>query len=208
MESKSTDGKSKIFEDEHHFCRIDFTSALWAETNLTKIYSDAKLNNILKSVDSIAEIITESKPSSEIAKATAENESMLILMEYKNFDNNRADKSELNDGEKRDILLSEVAKKYFDSLSFAVAKRQRSYNHKVYVWILDAAQGDKILREHIKKRLMKKLPFLLQKQQNLPKSLIDKLYVVDSKEWQQIFPSFPVYISLRRDGQFVPIENI
>ena len=207
MELTSTIDSGKIFEDENHFCRIDFSSALWAETDLTKIYGDAKLTNLLKSVDSIAETSGESMPFTKLTKAVAENQSVLMLMEYKNFDKDPVKRAKLRNGEESDKILTDVAKKYFDSLSFAIAKQQQANSLKIYVWIMVAKDGDKTLRERIRERLAKKLPFLLQKQQNLPISLIDSLYVVDIEEWQRLFPSFSVSVSQQCNGEFVPLTD-
>ena len=101
--------------------------------------------------------------------------------------------------------MTQVAKKYYDSLHYAMTRRHKKDGSKIYVWILEAPNGDDVLRCHIKERLKKKLPFLLQKQNNLNETLIDDLYVVDIKGWHKNFGQFP--ISTKHGDEFLEVEE-
>lgn len=201
MESKWTD--NKIFEDENHFCRIDFSASLWATTDLTGLYGNAKLTNLLSSVDSVVET-AKSKSNKPQMPTVVESEDMLLLMEYKKFGDDRSDCEALTNKQKQDLRLTQVAKKYYDSLHYAIAMRQNVGSRKIYVWILESPNGDAFLRNQIREKLRKKLPFLLQKQNNFHEPLIDELHVISIREWSQMFKQFP--ISIKQSGKFVSVE--
>lgn len=88
----------KIFEEENHVYKIDFSKAVWATDQLNLLFHNA--NTELSDVDFVAETDTD-----------------IFFVEYKNSDianavNSKAFKPNA------DQTISKVVKKYYDSLTY------------------------------------------------------------------------------------------
>lgn len=160
----------KIFTDENKSYQFDFSKSVSATNQLNKIYHNAKI--ALSDVDFIVEL----------------DESILFI-EYKNANIKNASNPEAFKP-KEDKSLNQVAKKFYDSLVYV----NSTYNikPKSYIYILEAPTADKFLRSQVRKNLKGRLPFLLQKQNNLHSKLIQDLQVLTIDEWNKLYPQFPV----------------
>ena len=163
----------KIFEDENHIYQIDFTHSIWATEELNANFHDGKTE--LSDVDFIAE-----------------TEDSLFFVEYKNADILDAENPEaFNPG--GDKKISQVVKKYYDSLTYINAIGKSTTKRKVYIYILEYPNGDAVTRKGIRNRLQGKLPFLLQQQNAFVYKLIDELKVLSIGEWNEEYPHFPLH---------------
>lgn len=173
MKKVLVNNMSKVFVEENGLYQIDFSRALWATDRLNTIFHDAKTE--LSDVDFIAE--TDEK---------------IFFVEYKNADIEGAvNPAAFNPNE--DKKISQVVKKYYDSLIYIDAIGKLSFKKKVYVYILEYPKGDVVTRKGIRNRLKTKLPFLLQQQNDINENLIDDFYVLSIDEWNERFTEFPLY---------------
>lgn len=161
-----------IFTDENRSCSFDFSNALWATDQLNKIYHNAKLSR-LSDVDFIAE--------------TAE---LLLFVEYKNAVMPDAAHPE-HFNPVREDKLEKVAKKYWDSMMYALMAGKGREKRKIFVYVLEYPFGDKVARGAIRSALTRKLPFLLQKENPELMRIIDEVFVITIDEWNQLFEYFP-----------------
>lgn len=162
----------KIFEEENHIYKIDFTHSIWATDELNTIFHNGKTE--LSDVDFIAE-----------------TEEALFFVEYKNADILGALHPEAFNpiGDKK---ISQVVKKYYDSLTYINAIGKPATKRKVYIYILEYPNGDIVTRKGIRNRLQDKLPFLLQQKNEFVYKLIDELKVLSIGEWNEEYPHFPL----------------
>lgn len=166
---------SQIFCDENNSCKIDFSTAEWATDSLHDIFHQAKLS-ILCDVDFIAETKQE-----------------ILFVEYKNANLPQAVHPEafkpLDDRK-----LNTVARKYFDSLQFLQSMHHPMHKVKRYIYILECINGDIVLRKRVRTLLTARLPFLLQKQVDMPEKMIDSVQVLSIEEWNLAYPDFPLKV--------------
>lgn len=133
-----------IYEEENHVYQIDFGKAIWATDQLNKIFDAAKTE--LSDVDFVAE-----------------TDNTIIFVEYKNSAiPDAANANSFNP--KDDKKISQVVKKYYDSLTYINSIGKSKTKKKIYIYILEYPSGDVVTRKCLRNRLQKKLPFLLQKQ--------------------------------------------
>ena len=166
---------SKVFVDENHSCRIDFSKALWATDQLNSIFHQAKLS-ILHDVDFVAEI-----------------EDAILLVEYKNANlPNAANPAAFKPTE--DTKINNVARKYYDSLLFLQVLQRGVHKKKKYIYVLECAKGDGFLRRRVRELVAARLPFLLQQQTAVAESLIDSVEVLSVAEWNAQYTQFPMML--------------
>ncbi|MFI3212899.1 MAG: hypothetical protein R3Y24_06110 [Eubacteriales bacterium] len=162
----------RVFVEENNTYKIDFTSALWATDKLNELFHNAKVP--LSDVDFIAETQDE-----------------ILFVEYKNSNIPNAVSPEgFNPLE--DKKISQVVKKYYDSLTYISALEKDCTKRKVYVYILEAPKADSVLRSKVRIRLKTLLPFLLQEQNDFGHTLIDDVRVVSIEKWNEDYPEFPI----------------
>lgn len=165
---------AQIFTDENHSCQIDFSKALWATDQLNTIFHQAKLS-ILGDVDFVAE-----------------TDDAILFVEYKNANivgaANPAGFQPLADKK-----LNNVARKYYDSYNYLQALKGNFAKKRKYIYILECVNGDSVLRNRVRVLLAARLPFLLQRQQQLQIHMIDSLDVLSIDEWNQMYPNFPLH---------------
>ncbi len=163
----------QIFSDENNSCKIDFSKAIWATDQLNRIFHAAKAS-VLKDVDFVAE-----------------TEDTLFFVEYKNANLSNATHPQAFKP-LEDKKLNSVARKYYDSLNFLRAMQRGKKKQKVYVYILEAPHGDVVLRNRVKVLLKGRLPFLLQKQNDMSEKMIDCVTVISIDEWNDRYRDFPL----------------
>ncbi|MFI3227722.1 MAG: hypothetical protein R3Y09_10010 [Clostridia bacterium] len=91
-----------------------------------------------------------------------------------------------------DKRISQVVKKYYDSLTYINALEKYQSKRKIYIYILEALKADSVLRNKVKSRLKKLLPFLLQKQNVFNHTIIDDVKVLSIEKWNIDYPDFPI----------------
>ena len=166
----------KIFHDENYSCEIDFSAADWATDRLNDIFHRAKLN-LFHDVDFVAE-----------------TESEILLVEYKNANLPNAVNPDAFKP-KEEKRLDNIARKYYESQYFLQAAQHGRHKKKKYVYILECAKGDIVLRKRVRELLAARLPFLLQQQINMPEKLIDSLEVLSIEEWKEKYASYPLRLT-------------
>ena len=165
----------QIFTDEHKGFTIDLSNAIWATDQIHKIFHKAKLA-ILCDVDYVAETNNE-----------------LLLIEYKNY--NHRNKIKENDFDpKDDKKITNVARKYFDSLNYLRAINKGIGKKKIYIYILESPLGSPRTEYGVDKLLRKRLPFLLSKNSEMNEPMIDELCVINVSGWNKKYPQYPAKI--------------
>lgn len=164
-----------LFRDENESCQIAFNNVEWATDKLNQIFDAAKAH-ILCDVDVIIETQDE-----------------LLFIEYKNANVKNAKYPDaFNPLE--DKSINKVARKYYDSEAFLQAVGFSKGKRKSYIYIMEAMNGDCVLRGRVRNRLKSLLPFLLQEQNQMPVHLIDDVQVVSIDGWNKMYPKFPALV--------------
>ena len=161
-----------IFTDENKTWQFDFSNAIWATNQLHEVFQCVK-DGILYDVDFVVEdeynlYFIECK-NSNFAGVTMPNEHKPLSPE----------------------ILRTVARKYFDSLNYIRAIGRCDNKRKVYIYVLEAKNGDEHLRKFVKNRLQCRLPFKLQQHPNVKEIMITELQVVNLNEWNEKYQKFP-----------------
>ncbi len=162
----------RIFIEENKNYQIDFTDTLWATDKLNDVFHNA--NTPLCDVDWVAETDEE-----------------ILLVEYKNANIENAAEANSFDP-KSDKKISNILKKYYDSIFYISAIGKLTQKKKIYVYILEYPNGDVITRKGIRNKLQPRLPFELQKNNNIKCSLIDDIKVLSINEWNKEYPNYPL----------------
>ena len=158
----------KIFRDENETCEIDFSSAIYATDELHDVFKVVK-GSFLCDVDFVAE---------------TENE--LIFIEYKNSAFKGADCPKAF---KPFEHITDLARKYYDSLNYIRAAGIGKNKNKIYIYILEVKRIDPVFRKSIRNRLKESLPFKLQR--NLKFKMIDDVQVFSIENWNKKYKEFP-----------------
>lgn len=162
---------SQIYQDENRQFQFDFSSALWATDKLHDIYSRNRVG-ILSDVDFIAE-----------------TEDSLLLVEYKNAKLPDAVHPEAFNpsDQKRE---NKIAFKYYDSWIYLSAMQKSK--PVTYVYILEYPNDDAVMRDRIRNRIAKLLPFALQRQPEVKTEMIHAFKVLSISEWNAQYSAFPI----------------
>lgn len=164
-----------IFRDENVSCEIDFSKAEWATDQLNSIFHAAKLN-LFHDVDFVAETNDE-----------------ILLVEYKNANLANAVKPAVF-RPLDDKKLNNIALKYYESQYFLQACRRGVNRRKKYVYILECINGDSVLRNRVRELLAERLPFRLQKHEEVREKMINSLEVLSIEEWNAKYQQFPLTV--------------
>lgn len=162
-----------IFQEENHFYKFDFTSAIWATDRLHNIFQQNKAT-ILSDVDFIAE-----------------TESEIILLEYKNANiPNAAHPERFVPSDPKS--LQKIAYKYYDSWIYLMAINKSKLLY--YVYICEHPSGDSTTRRVIRNKIADLLPFELQKLPEMSRMIIKGFEVLSVDEWNahEKYRSFPI----------------
>lgn len=98
----------------------------------------------------------------------------------------------MNTNSKDDKKLTNIAKKYYDSLNFCIFDERGLNKRKIFCYIVEAKAGSITLRNELKILISKRLPFELQRQNHFQTKMIDKFYVMSVAEWNEKYPQFPI----------------
>lgn len=169
--------KPFIFIEENNHYQFDFSQATWATDRLNEIFHECGLSD-LSDVDFIAELPNE-----------------IIFLEYKNasipesvsHENYRKPFNPFQDKK-----LNNIIRKFYDSYIYLTG--QNKIKPVKYVYILEYPHSDSVMRGEIRNRLVKRLPFKLQKLPEIENKLIDSLEVLSIEEWNQhqVYHQFPI----------------
>jgi hypothetical protein len=167
-----------IFTEENGKYKMDFSKAVDTIVDLNKKYQC--IGNFLSDVDFIAE--------------TSEK---VFLIEYKNVEienatNPGAFYGKIHNGE----LYDSIIKKYYDSMFYILAcKKHKTIN---YIFILECKKADSIIRKKMKASIKKRLPYILQENEEIRLNLISDFDILSINEWNNHieyskFPLFKAY---------------
>lgn len=161
---------SFIFRDENESWQIDFSSAIWATDKLHEIFSVIK-DSFLSDVDFVAE-----------------TEDFVLFVESKNSNFKKA--KHVFDPLDTEKIIS-VARKYYDSSAYVRSLIKDRSKKKIYIYLLESRNGDGNLRKFVRNRLKDRLPFKLQRNNELYETMIDDFDVLSFAEWNKRFKQFP-----------------
>ncbi len=65
---------------------------------------------------------------------------------------------------------------------------------KKYVYLLECKNGDIVLRNYVREKLVNILPFRLQKTGAFPHRLIDEVSVLSIEEWNKSYAAYPAML--------------
>lgn len=156
---------SIIFIEENNVYQIDLTNANNAIGNLKEKYKS--IGNFLSDVDFIAE-----------------TEDDIFLIEYKNTEienanNPQAFYEKISNGEIYDKILN----KYYGSAFYTLSTGK---NKKInYIVVLECKKTDSVVRKKIKTSVAKRLPYILQKDNDIMVNLISNFDVLSIDEWNK-----------------------
>ena len=162
-----------IYQEENKVYQIDCTNAVWSTDQINAIYHRATAS-LLSDVDFVVE-----------------TEKDIVFVEYKNANIPNASSPE-SFQPSSDKSISKIARKYYDSLLYVLACDYSKCNK--YVYILEYPKGDKITRKLIRDKIVAKLPFKLNSEAKVAKSLISDFQVLSNDEWNSSaeFRNFPI----------------
>lgn len=163
----------EIYSEENQVYQIDFTSAVWSTNKLNSIFHKT-VSSILSDVDFIAETDKE-----------------ILFVEYKNSSIVGAKNPDAF-VPSSDKSILKIAYKFYDSIIYTWACRyKKPYK---YVYILEYPKGDSTTRKFIRNKIASKLPFELQKDNNIKYQLICEFDVLSIDEWNNnsTYSKFPV----------------
>lgn len=165
-----------FFIDENQTVKIDFSQAAWYFDKLHDMYHQAKISDTLKDVDCIFA-----------------NDKEIVFVEYKNSNFKGVDKPEAFNPINID-KINGVAKKYYDSLHYFYGMNFDKNITKKYVYLLECKNGDIVLRNYVREKLVNILPFRLQKTGAFPHRLIDEVSVLSIEEWNKSYAAYPAIL--------------
>lgn len=161
--------EEKVFTEENGEYYLDCRKALWAEGNLHDKYRAIK--NVIADVDFMFE-----------------DDTNIYLMEYKNASvANAVNPSAFNPVS--DGKIENVSRKFYDSLHYL--NIQKKEKPKKYIYVLQYPNGDVTSRRMIRNKLMERLPFQIQNNDN---RLIESIEVLSINEWNAhtIYKDYPL----------------
>lgn len=174
----------KVFIEENSEYQFDFSSAQWATDEIHNIFHQD------------GQIFCDADFACEFLAATESEKIRLLVVEYKNANIQKAlanrNKTEAFDPLK-DKKVNNVARKYLDTMSYLLVTRPRGAE-KRYVYVLEAPNSDIVTRGMVREKIMKFLPFKLQKSLQVEEKLIDSFEVLSIDEWNKhpIYSKFPI----------------
>lgn len=155
----------KVLVDENRDYGLDYTNAVWASDQMHQDFHDAKV------------------PLSD-ADFLIENNTTIMIVEYKNANTEKAVKSRYKTKEFNPMdckKFASVVKKFYDSRHYLYLLGK---NKPVqYIYVVEAPNGDLTMRKRLRAKLKTQLPFALQEHLNKGIKLIDKVDVVSIDEW-------------------------
>ncbi len=115
-----------------------------------------------------------------------------LLIEYKNSTipgaiNPDAFENKIRTGEH----YIEIARKYYDTIIYLMScNKNKKYE---YIYILECKTADSVIRKLVTSKIMKQLPFDLQKDPDIKHELISSFVVMNIDEWNISYGnSFPI----------------
>lgn len=163
---------SGIFKEENNIYQIDLSLTEWSTDEIHDVFHRSKVE--LSDVDFVGETASD-----------------IILIEYKNANVPSA----INPGAfvpQGEKLISKIARKYYDSCLYLEAIGKTKL--RTYIYILEYPLGDSVTRRLIRNKIAVKLPFALQIQLQVEKSLIKEFQVLSIAEWNThpTYSKFPL----------------
>lgn len=153
-----------IYTDENRKYQIDLSAAIWHMGTLKQLY-DETIGGALSDVDWIAE-----------------TEDEIFLIEYKN-------PSFVQKHGKNEFYFK-VQQKYYGSTFFMLARENKKPIN--FMYIIDDGIMDSVLRKKATASIMKRLPFELQKKEEIFLPLIKQFSILIPTEWNDTYPQFPL----------------
>lgn len=155
--------------EENGFYTINCDNLLWATDEQHSIYQNST-ECLLNDADWFIE-----------------TENTIMIIEYKNGNvynsNNKFNPL-------KDNYIDKVARKYYDSLHYLTLLKKNK--PKKYIYIVEYPKSDSVSRKMLREKILKKLPFDLQKKLSSDIKLIDSFDVLSIDEWNEKYPDYPI----------------
>lgn len=165
-----------LLKEENGVYAIDDANAVWATNNMHEVYRVAKLE--IKDIDFLLE--------------THNND--IIAVEYKNSNISDAKKPESFNPGSDDKLVNDIYRKFYDAIPYLYLKGKQFPIE--YVFIVEAPNGDQVMRMRLRNRIKSKLPFELQENMNTGRAIIKRFNVMSIEEWNkdEKYGQFPMIL--------------
>lgn len=162
---------NRMIIEENREYGLDCTKAVWATDEVHTRFHNAGLH-VLSDADFIIE--------------TGQG---LVIIEYKNANiSGAAMPNSFNPLD--DKKVNSVIHKFYDTLHYLTLIQKNG--PKRYVYIVEAPNGDAVMRKRLRELLTKELPFQLQNDLNTGVKLIDGVDVLSISEWND-HPQYSEY---------------
>lgn len=158
-----------VFQEENHCYEFNFEAEYAVELN------EKYRSLLLSDVDYVVE--TKDK---------------VLLVEYKNSTISTVVNPEAFESKVRsDEHYMKIARKYYDSLIYLMASNKfKTYE---YVYVLECKVADSVTRKQLTAKIMKYLPFELQKDPDIKHEMISNFAVLNIEEWNNSYgQDFPI----------------
>lgn len=157
----------KVFIDENGEYGLDCSQAIWATDRMHQIYHDAKVQL------SDADFVIEDEKSIMIIEYKNAGTKKAVELSYKTTPFNPLDDSKFHS----------IIRKFYDSCHFLYLLGKSKPVQ--YIYVVEAPNTDSTMRKRLRERMKTQLPFVLQKNMNTGMKLIEKVDVMNVKEWNE-----------------------
>lgn len=155
---------SSVYTEEHNEFQIDLSKAGWSLGNLKDIYKT--IGNILNDVDWVAE-----------------TEDSLMLIEFKNWRKGHI----IDDMEQ---FYQNTARKFYGTAYYLMSIGKTK--PMSYVLVIASPPSDNVINKRAQASIMKRLPFRLQENPNIERTLILSFKIFGINDWNEAYPFFPL----------------
>ncbi len=161
-------------DEEQHIYRIDLRQAKWSMGDHKRL-SDLG-GSLLLTVDFVAE-----------------TENDVLFIEYKNSNISGAENPEqFNEELKSDTHFKKIARKFYGSfLCCHILNKLNDTKPFKYYYICESTKADTTTRKLLRDKIMRQLPFRIQKTKDQNRKIIHHFDVMSIMEWNLSFPKFP-----------------
>lgn len=158
-----------ILTEEKGFYEINCDKALWASDEQHDL-SHKFTASLLKDVDWLIE-----------------TDAAILMVEYKN---GKVYPSKKAFNPHEDKYIDSIARKYYDTMHILTLLGK--IKPKKYIYVVEYPKSDPVSRKALRNRIVKKLPFQLQKELSKTVKLIESFDVLSIAEWNDKYPDFPI----------------
>lgn len=168
---------SKIFYEENHNYKFDFTDAI----DVFEPHDLSQKTTMLADADFVLDL-----------------ESKIILLEYKNASgrnvtNQEAFRNKIFIAENRVKFCENIAKKFYSTLFLIWACNKNDEEKDIeYILLIEHPEIDGRIRKMLRNKIKKQLPFKLLEDIKIKRKILSEFEVLNMDEWHLKYPKFTI----------------